>query len=196
MSPSCKVTPLHRGLQQTNTCSRRNEVNQSARINIRAPASPRRYLRQEQLTEVVAPTTSPGDRCYSVRALCLHHPPLSAVAYIVVPTQGGSRHLLIQNLEEIPTNPQGSRSPAPKTQRLCKSNPACVYLPSVSACTTGTSIVPCVAIIACNLHRIRAGNSALISNNAGGEKKKGGEPLSAQELSDGAAKLQVLAVGY
>lgn len=45
--------------------------------------------------------------------------------------------------------------------------PACVYLPSVSVCTTGTSIVPCVAIIACNLHRIRTGNSALISNKAG-----------------------------
>lgn len=38
--------------------------------------------------------------------------------------------------------------------------------PSVSVCTTGTSIVPCVAIIACNLHRIRTGNSVPICNNA------------------------------
>lgn len=48
--------------------------------------------------------------------------------YIMVPALRGSRHLLIQNLEEIPTNPQGSRSAAPKTQRLCKSaQPAFIY---------------------------------------------------------------------
>lgn len=40
----------------------------------------------------------------------------------------GRRHLLTQNLEEIPSNPQGSRSAAPKTQRLCKSaQPAFIY---------------------------------------------------------------------
>lgn len=48
--------------------------------------------------------------------------------YIMVPALRGSRHLLTQNLEEIPSNPQGSRSAAPKTQRLCKSaQPAFIY---------------------------------------------------------------------
>lgn len=45
--------------------------------------------------------------------------------------------------------------------------PDCVYLPLVSVCTAGTSIVSWTAIIACNLHRIRRGNSVLISNKAG-----------------------------
>lgn len=59
--------------------------------------------------------------------------------------------------------------------------PACVYLPSVSVCTTGTSIVPCVAIIACNLHRIRTGNSALISNKAGKSLYRLSSYLTAQQ---------------
>lgn len=59
--------------------------------------------------------------------------------------------------------------------------PACVHLPSVSVCTTGTSIVLCVAIIACNLHRIRTGNSALISNKAGKSLYRLSSYLTAQE---------------
>lgn len=59
--------------------------------------------------------------------------------------------------------------------------PACVYLLSVSVCTTGTSIVRYVAIIACNLHRIRTGNSVLISNKAGKSLYRLSSYLTAQQ---------------
>lgn len=122
--------------------------------------------------------TSPGNFVIPFVPSVYTHP---CLLYIMVPALRGSRHLLIQNLEEIPTNPQGSRSAAPKTQRLCKSaQPAFIY-PSVSVCTTGTSIVPCVAIIACNLHRIRTGNSALISNKAGKSLYRLSSYLTAQQ---------------
>ena len=86
----------------------------------------------------------------------------------MVQTRGGSRRLLIQNLEEIPTDPQGYAFHAHKKHKgyANLAQPAFIY-PSVSVCSAGTGIVPCVAIIACNLHRICAGNSALISNKAG-----------------------------
>lgn len=101
--------------------------------------------------------------------------------YIMVPALRGSRHLLIQNLEEIPTNPRGSRSAAPKTQRLCKSaRPAFIY-PRFPFAPRETRIVPCVAIIACNLHRIRTGNSALISNKAGESLHRLSSYLTAQQ---------------
>ena len=59
--------------------------------------------------------------------------------------------------------------------------PARVYLPSASVCTAGTSIVPCVAIIACNLHRMRTGNSALISDGAGKSLYRLSSYLTAQQ---------------
>lgn len=69
--------------------------------------------------------TSPGNFVIPFVPSVYTHP---CLLYIMVPALRGSRHLLIQNLEEIPTNPQGSRSAAPKTQRLCKSSqPAFIY---------------------------------------------------------------------
>lgn len=69
--------------------------------------------------------TSPGNFVIPFVPSVYTHPRL---LYIMVPALRGSRHLLIQNLEESPTNPQGSRSAAPKTQRLCKSaQPAFIY---------------------------------------------------------------------
>lgn len=69
--------------------------------------------------------TSPGNFVIPFVPSVYTHP---CLLYIMVPALRGSRRLLIQNLEEIPTNPQGSRSAAPKTQRLCKSaHPAFIY---------------------------------------------------------------------
>lgn len=69
--------------------------------------------------------TSPGDFVIPF-VLSFHTHP--CLLYIMVPALRGSRHLLIQNLEEIPTNPQGSRSAAPVTERLCKSaQPAFIF---------------------------------------------------------------------
>lgn len=101
--------------------------------------------------------------------------------YIIVPALRGSRHLLIQKPWGNPYQSSGltfSSAQNTKAMQIC---PACVYLLSVSVCTTGTSIVPCVAIIACNLHRIRTGNSALISNKAGKSLYRLGSYLTAQQ---------------
>lgn len=69
--------------------------------------------------------TSPGNFVIPFVPSVYTHP---CLLYIMVPDLRGSRHLLTQNLEEIPSNPQGSRSAAPKTQRLCKSaQPAFIY---------------------------------------------------------------------
>lgn len=54
--------------------------------------------------------TSPGNFVIPFVPSVYTHP---CLLYIMVPALRGSRHLLIQNLEEIPTNPQGSRSVAP-----------------------------------------------------------------------------------
>lgn len=87
--------------------------------------SRQRHTRVMQVNTPSRVPTSPGNFVIPFVPSVYTHP---CLLYIMVPALRGSRHLLIQNLEEIPTNPQGSRSAAPKTQRLCKSaQPAFIY---------------------------------------------------------------------
>lgn len=133
-----------------------------------------------ELWMLILPPVFPPAQVILLFRLCPHlHPPLSAVHN--GPSPGRKQAFTYRKPWGNPYQSSGltfSSAQNTKTMQIC---PACVYLPSVSVCTTGTSIVPCVAIIACNLHRIRTGSSALISNNAGKSLHRLRSYLTAQQ---------------
>lgn len=123
--------------------------------------------RQEPVMEANTPclrSHQPRWFCYSICAL-LPHTPLSAVHN--GPSPERKQAFTYTKPWGNPYQSSGLTFSGTRYRKAMQICPACVYLSSVSVCSTGTSIVSCVAIIACNLHRIRTENSALISHKAG-----------------------------